>query len=433
MLEKLFKLKENKTTVSKEILAGMVTFMAMAYIIFVNPGILSEGMGKEFFPAITVATCIAAGIMTICMGLFTNYPLALASGMGLNAVVTYTVILGMKQPWQVAMGLIVAEGFVVTILVLTNIRELVMDAIPIDLKRAIGVGIGLFIALIGFKNANIVVANPVTLVAFGKLGPENLIALFGLLLTIILMAKQVKGAIFIGIIISTLVAIVTGQVKMPETWISTVKPEYFRTFFAFDLRGVFNLGLGLTTFAILITDFFDTMGTVVAVGDEGGFTTKDGKVPRLKSVLLVDSLAAMVGGLCGCSSVTTYVESAAGVGEGGRTGLTSVVTGILFLLAMFFTPVVGIVPGYATAPALIIVGFMMLNVIRLIKWDDFATAFPAFLTMTVIPFTYSISNGIGYGFITYVLIKLFSGKAKEVHPLMYAVAVLFGIYFIFAV
>lgn len=433
MLEKLFKLKENKTTVSREIIAGMVTFMAMAYIIFVNPGILSEAMGKQFFPALTVATCIAAGLTTICMGVFSNYPLALASGMGLNAVLAYTVILGMKQPWQVAMGIIVLEGIIVTILVLTNIRELVMDAIPLDLKRAIGVGIGLFIALIGFKNASIVVANPVTLVAFNKLNAQNLIALFGLLVTIILMAKKVKGAIFIGIIISTLIAIFTGQVKMPETWVTGIKPEYFQTFFAFDLKGVFNLGLVLTVFAVLITDFFDTMGTVVAVGEEGGYLTKDGKLPRLKKVLLVDSLAALTGGLFGCSSVTTYVESAAGVGEGGRTGLTSVVTGLMFLLAIFFTPIVGIVPSYATAPALIIVGYLMLNTIKLIKWDNFNTAFPAFLTMTIIPFTYNISNGIGYGFITYVLINLFSGKAKEIHPLMYVVAVMFGIYFAFAV
>jgi AGZA family xanthine/uracil permease-like MFS transporter len=431
MLEEFFKLRDHKTTASREITAGIVTFMAMAYIIFVNPGILSGAMGKELVPAITVATCLAAGIMTICMGLFTNYPLALASGMGLNAVVTYTVVLGMKQPWQVAMGMIVIEGIVVTVLVLTNIREWVMDAIPLDLKRAIGVGIGLFIALIGLKNANIVVANPVTLVAFGKIGASNLIALFGLMLTGVLMAKRVKGSILIGIIVSTLLALITGQVKMPSALVTGLKPEYFKTFFAFDLKGALSLGLVMTTFAIMITDFFDTMGTVVAVGEEAGYVGKDGKLPRIKSVLLVDSLAAICGGLFGCSSVTTYVESAAGVGEGGRTGLTSVITGLLFLLAMFFTPLVGMVPGYATAPALIIVGYLMLMGVKLIKWDDFTTAFPAFLTLIMIPFTYSISNGIGYGFISYVVIKLFTGKAREIHPLMYIVAILFGVYFVF--
>jgi AGZA family xanthine/uracil permease-like MFS transporter len=431
MLEKLFKLREHKTSVSREITAGIVTFMAMAYIIFVNPGILSDAMGKELFPAITVATCLAAGIMTICMGIFTNYPLALASGMGLNAVLTYTVVLGMKQSWQVAMGIVLIEGIIVTILVLTNVREWVMDAIPLDLKRAIGVGIGLFIALIGLKNANIVVANPTTLVAFGKIGAANLIALFGLMVTGILMAKRVKGSILIGIIVSTLIALISGQIKMPDSFVTGIKPEYFQTFLAVDLKGAFSLSLALTIFAFLITDFFDTMGTVVAVGEEAGYVNKDGQIPRLKSVLLIDSLAAICGGLFGCSSVTTYVESAAGVGEGGRTGLTAVVTGILFLLAMFFTPLVGMVPGYATAPALIIVGYLMLMGIKMIKWNEFTTAFPAFLTMIMIPFTYNISNGIGYGFIAYVLIKLFTGKAKDVHPLMYLVAILFGVYFAF--
>jgi adenine/guanine/hypoxanthine permease len=426
MLEKIFHLKENKTTVSKELMAGLVTFMTMAYIIFVNPDILSKALGPGYFPALVVATCLAAGITTICMGLFSNYPLALASGMGLNAVVAFGLILGMKLSWQTAMGVIFVEGVVITILVLTNIREWVMDAIPLDLKRAIGVGIGLFIALIGLKNANLVVGDPVTLITFGKIGPQNLIALFGLLVSIVLMSKKVKGSLLIGILASTAVAIFFGLVKLPTQWISLPKPEHFSTFFQLDLKGALSLGLITTIFAIMITDFFDTMGTVVAVGEEAGFVTKDGKVPRLKQVLLVDSLAAVVGGLFGCSSVTTYVESAAGVGEGGRTGLTSVVTGILFLLAVIFTPAVGIVPGYATAPALIVVGFLMLTVVKGINWDDMTIAIPAFLTMGMIPFTFSISKGIGYGFISYVLIKVFTGKFKDVHPLMYFVAIAFA-------
>jgi AGZA family xanthine/uracil permease-like MFS transporter len=433
MLEKLFKLQANQTTVSREVTAGLVTFMAMAYIIFVNPGILSDAMGKELFPALMVATCVAAGITTICMGLFTNYPLALASGMGLNAVLAYGVIIGMKQPWPVAMGVIFVEGVIVTILVITNVREWVMDAIPMDLKRAIGVGIGLFIALIGLKNAGIVVGDQVTLVAFGKITAQNIIALVGLVVTAILMAKRVKGAILIGILVSTVIAVLSGLVKLPGSIIAGVKPEYFSTFFRLDIAGALNIGLMMTIFAFLITDFFDTMGTVVAVGEEAGYVTKEGKVPQLKKVLLVDSLAAVTGGLCGCSSVTTYIESAAGVGEGGRTGLTAVVTGILFLLAVFFSPLVGIVPTYATAPALIVVGYLMITVIKSIKWDDFTTAFPAFLTLIMIPFTYSISNGIGYGFISYVLIKTFTGKYKDVHPLMYLVSVLFAVYFVFSV
>ena len=429
MLEKLFKLKENKTTAPREILAGVVTFMTMAYIIFANPGILADAMGKEFFPALVVATCLAAGITTICMGLFSNYPLALASGMGLNAALAYGVIIGMKIPWQTAMGVIFIEGIIVSILVLTNVREWVMNAIPMDLKRAIGVGIGLFIALIGLKNSGLVAADPVTFITFGKIGPGSLIALFGLVLTAILMVKKVKGSILIGIILSTIVAFIAGLVKFTGEAMPGIKPEYFKTFLALDIAGALNLGLIATIFAFLITDFFDTMGTVFAIGEEAGYVTPDGKVPRLKNVLLIDSLAAVTGGLFCCSSVTTYIESASGVGEGGRTGLTSVVTGILFLLAIFFTSWINIVPGFAVAPALIIVGFLMATIVKSIHWDDMSIAFPAFITIIMIPLTYSISKGIGYGFISYTLIKLFSGKYKEIHPLMYIVAIAFAVDF----
>ncbi len=432
MLEKLFKLKENRTTVSREIMAGIVTFMTMAYIIFVNPGILADAMGKELFPALAVATCVGAGIMTICMGLFTNYPLALASGMGLNAAVAYGLVLGMKLSWQTAMGVIFLEGVIVTILVLTRVREWVMDAIPTDLKRAIGVGIGLFIAFIGLKNAGLVVADPVTFLTFGKITAQNGIALFGLLITAVLMARRIKGAILIGIVASTIAAIVFHLVKIPTAYFSAIKPEYFSTFFQLDIKSAFSLVLITTIFSFLISDFFDTMGTVVAVGEEAGFVTKDGKVPRLRNVLLIDSLAAICGGLFGCSSITTYIESASGVGEGGRTGLTSVVTGILFFLAIFLAPLIGVVPGYATAPALIVVGFLMLAVVKNINWDDLTISIPASLTIIMIPLTYSISKGIGYGFISYVLIKLFSGKGKDVHPLMYITSIFFVIDFFLA-
>lgn len=431
MFERIFKFQENKTTIGREVVAGCVTFMTMAYIIFANPGILGDAMGKDMVSALIFATCLAAGVSTICMGLFTNYPLALASGMGLNALLAYGVVLGMKVPWQTAMGVVFIEGVIITILVLTNFREWVMDAIPLDLKRAIGVGIGLFIALIGLKNANLVVADPVTLITFGKLTAQSLIALFGVVIIAVLMGKQVKGSILIGIICSTILALLAGLVDLPKgAWVSGIRPEYFKTFFALDIKGAFSLTLAATIFAFLITDFFDTMGTVFAIGEEGGFVDKNGKMPRLKNVLLVDSLAAVVGGLSGCSSVTTYVESASGVGEGGRTGLTSVVTGILFLLAIFFTPLISIVPAYAVAPALIVVGFLMLKVVKNIDWEDFSTAFPAFLTLVMIPFTYNISKGIGYGFISYVLIKVVSGKHKEVHPLMYLVSAAFVLDFI---
>ncbi len=432
MFEKIFKLKENNTTFPREIIAGIVTFMTMAYIIFANPSILSGAMGKEYFQALVFATCLGAGLTTICMGIFTNYPLALASGMGLNAVVAFGLIIGMKLPWQAAMGVIVIEGLLVTILVLTKVREWIMDAIPLDLKRAIGVGIGLFIALIGLVESKLIIASPATLITFGKIGPETLVTLFGLALTALLIARKIKGAILIGIISSTIVALIAGMIKGPTEWVSGIKPEYFQTFFAVDILGALKLGLVTTIFAIMISDFFDTMGTVVAVGEEAGFVTKDGKVPRLRNVLLVDSLAAVTGGLFGCSSITTYIESASGVGEGGRTGLTSIVTGLLFLLAIFFTPLIQIVPAYATAPALIIVGFLMMTVVRFINWEDYTTAIPAFLTIILIPFTYSITKGIEYGFISYVLIKLFTGKYKEVHPLMYIVAVAFILDFLLA-
>jgi AGZA family xanthine/uracil permease-like MFS transporter len=425
----IFKLQANQTTVGREIGAGVVTFMAMAYIIFVNPKILAAAVGEELLPALAVATCIGAGTLSILMGLVSNYPLAMASGMGLNAFLAYGVIIGMKVPWQTAMGIVFLEGAVITILVLTNIREQVMNAIPLDLKRGIGVGIGLLIALIGLQNAKLVVSDPATLLTFGKPGPENLIAIFGLLLTAILLVKKIRGSFLIGILICTAAAAVAGLIHLPSALLAGVKPEYFKTFFALDIAGALRFGLLATIFAFMITDFFDTMGTVVAVGEQAGFMDSAGRMPRLKNVLFVDSLGAVCGGLFGCSSVTTYVESAAGVGEGGRTGLTSVVTGILFLLAVFFTPLVAIVPAYATAPALILVGFLLISGVRSICWDDISTSLPVFLTMVMIPFTFSIAKGIGWGFISYVLLKLLAGKHKEIHPLLAVVAVLFAIDF----
>jgi adenine/guanine/hypoxanthine permease len=425
----IFKLKQSRTTAGREIVAGLVTFMAMAYIIFVNPKILAAAMGEELVPALAVATCLGAGLMSILMGLVSNYPFALASGMGLNAFLAYGVVLGMKVSWQTAMGIVFLEGAVISILVLTNIREGVMNAIPLDLKRGIGVGIGLLIALIGLQNARLVVGNPATMVTFGKVGPESLIAVFGLAVTAILLLKKIRGSFLIGILLATAAAAAAGLVHLPDSLLAGVKPEYFKTFFALDIVGALRLGLLGTLFAFLITDFFDTMGTVVAVGEQAGFLDKAGKMPRLKNVLFVDSLAALCGGLFGCSSVTTYVESAAGVGEGGRTGLTSVVVGVLFLLSVFFTPLVAIVPAYATAPALILVGFLLIAGVRSIRWDDASTALPVFLTIIMIPFTFSISKGIGYGFISYVLLKSCTGKARELHPLMVVVAVLFAVDF----
>ncbi len=425
----LFKLREKRTTVGREMAAGAVTFMAMAYIIFVNPKILGAAMGEDLVPALAVATCIGAGLLSILMGLVSNYPFALAPGMGLNAFLAFGVVIGMNVPWPTAMGIVFIEGAIIFVLVLTHVREGVMNAIPIDLKRAIGVGIGLLIALIGLQNARLVVASPATMVAFGPLGRESLVAIVGLVLTAFLMARKVRGAFLIGILLSTLVAALAGMIHLPARLVAGVRPEHFRTFFALDIAGALRFGLLGTVFAFLITDFFDTMGTVVAVGEQAGFLDRNGRMPRLKHVLLVDSLAALGGGLCGCSSVTTYVESAAGVGEGGRSGLTSVVTGVLFLLATFFTPLVAVVPAYATAPALVLVGYLLIAGVRSIHWDEVATALPAFLTIIMIPFTFSISKGIGCGFISYVLLKLLTGKVREVHPLMALVAALFAVDF----
>ena len=425
----VFKLKANRTTVGREIAAGAVTFMAMAYIVFVNPKILAAAMGEELVPALAVATCFGAGIMSIIMGLASNYPFALASGMGLNAFLAYSVIIGMKVPWPTAMGIVFLEGAIITVLVMTNIREGVMNAIPMDLKRGIGVGIGLLIALIGLQNAKLVVSSPATMIAFGKLGPEAMVAIIGLVVTALLMVKKVRGSFLIGILISTAAAAALGLVRLPASLVAGVRPDHFKTFFALDIVGALRFGLLGTIFAFLITDFFDTMGTVVAVGEQAGFLNEAGKMPRLKNILLVDSLAALCGGLFGCSSVTTYVESAAGVGEGGRTGLTSVVVGVLFFLAVFFTPLVAIVPAYATAPALILVGFLLISGVRSIRWEDASTALPVFLTILMIPFTFSISKGIGCGFISFVLLKVLTGKVREVHPLMAVVALLFAVDF----
>lgn len=439
-----FKLKERNTNVRTEIIAGLATFMTMAYIIFVNPNILagtesSPIMGVQYHSALIVATALAAGLLTLFMGLFANYPFALASGMGLNAVLAYTLIAGMKLPWQTAMGVVFVEGVIITILVLTKFREAVMNAIPTNLKRGIGVGIGLFLGFIGLKEAGIVVANPATLVAFGTITRGMIVALLGLLFTALLISRRIKGAILIGIIASTVIAWLSDLlvhapvdqllVRMPDGIIAIPTAEQFKTLFRLDILGALKFSLFGVIFAFLLTDFFDTMGTVVAVGGEGGLLDKNNRLPGLNRVLLVDSLAAVTGGLFGCSSVTTYVESAAGVGEGGRTGLTAVTVGVLFLLSVFFYKIIGIVPPQATAPALIIVGYLMLTVVKDMEWSHFEDAFPAFLAVILIPLTFSITNGIGWGFIAYTLIKTLRGKFKEVHPLMYVVTLLFILMF----
>mgnify|MGYP000982305590 CR=1 FL=1 len=433
MLEKLFHLKERGTTAQTEVIAGFTTFMTMAYIIFVNPVILKDaGMPPE---GVMTATALVAAIMTIAMGLFTNYPFALAAGMGINSFVAYTLVLDMGLSWQTAMGIIFWEGLIITILVLTRVREAVMNAIPLALKQAIGVGIGLFIAFIGLKQAGIMVPNDATIISLGNLtAPATIVSLIGLLITIIFVVKKVKGAILWGIISTAVIGLlVTIFSKVTVTpipqQILTSKLD-FSTIGKLDIGGAMQFGLLSTIFALMLSDFFDTMGTVISVGGKAHLV-EGNSMPRLQNVLLIDSLAAMVGGIFGASSATTYVESTAGVAEGGRTGLTAVVTGILFLLSMFFVPLAGIIPSAATAPALIIVGFLMLGVVKEINFEKLDTAIPAFITLLTIPLTFSIANGIGLGFISYTLIKLFTGKYRDVHPLMYVVSILFFINFFF--
>ncbi len=449
MLESLFQLRERGTTVGTEVLAGVTTFMVMAYIIFVNPAILSfasvpalQGQGPPFGPTLAV-TCLVAALMTLAMGLASNYPLAIASGMGLNAVVAFQLIAGQKLPWPAAMGVIFLEGVAITVLVLTGFREAVMNAIPMSQKRAISVGIGLFILLIGLVNGGIVrpgTGIPVTLGALTT--PRVAVAVAGLLLTLLLLALGVRAALLLGIVGATVLAIVVNALAGGQVWalpgVAVIPsqvvalPDFSTLGRGLNVEVFVRLGVVaavLTIFSIMLSDFFDTMGTVIGIGGEAGWLDRDGRLPRLNRVLLVDSLAAVVGGWFSASSATTYIESAAGVSAGGRTGLTSVVVALGFALALFFAPIAGVVPPEATAAALVVVGYLMCTLVREIPFGDLEEGFPALLTMTLMPFTYSITNGIGAGFIAYVFVKLVRGKAAEVHPMMYAAAVAFVVYF----
>ncbi len=452
-MERLFKLSERDTDVRTEVLAGIVTFMTMAYIIFVNPQILSAAFGADeaaqqaWLPALATATAVGAGLMCIFMGLFANRPFALASGMGLNAVVAFSIIAGTGVPWQVGMSVIFVEGIIILLLVLTGLREAVMNAIPLDLKRAIGVGIGLFITFIGLVDGKVVVGNPATLVALGDFTkPDVWVTLIGLLAILAFMAFRVKGDILWGIVVATIAALILGVTRLPSSVVAALD---FRTFAApFQsvrmpdgstgpaILQIFTSSLAPTlllfVFATMLTDFFDTMGTVISIGEQAGFVDDEGRIPGIRTILTIDSIAAAVGGFFGASSITTYIESASGVAEGGRTGLTSVVVGLLFLVSAFFSPIIAMVGGATpiTAGALIVVGFLMMMTVRDIPWDDFENAFPAFLTIVGIPLTYNISYGIGLGFISHVLIKSFHGKAREVHWLMWVVSALFVITFL---
>jgi AGZA family xanthine/uracil permease-like MFS transporter len=433
-----FKFAERGTNLATEVRGGLTTFMVMVYIVFVNAGILGAGFGLD--PAGTVAvsaaTALIAGIMTIVMGVVGNYPFALAAGLGINAIVAFGLTARGLSPAG-AMGVIVLEGVVVTVLVLVGLREAVMNAVPLSLKRAIGAGIGLFILFIGFNNGGLIGSTGSTPAEGPPLVPilpttaAQFVFLFGLLLTAVLWARKIRASLIISIVVTTIVALVAGVATVPTSfsWVPS-----FSTIGAFDLGNVFAvlplLTAVLVIFSIMLVDFFDTMGTVTGVASEAGLANEDGSVPNVGRVLLVDSVAAAVGGLGGVSSNTTYIESAAGVAEGARTGFASVVTGALFLLAIFLAPLAGIIPGVATAPALVLVGFLMFTQVRDIDVANFEDGFPALLTIILMPITFEISPAIGAGFITWVVIKLARGKLGEIHPLMWVVSIAFLLFFL---
>ena len=432
-MEGFFRLSERGTTLGTEIRAGVTTFLVMAYIIFLNPLILSnmfpEGERGAFIVAASAATALMAGLLTIAMGLVSNYPIALAAGLGINAIVAFSLVLGLGLSPAGAMGVIVTEGLIILVLVIVGLREAIMNAVPLALKRAIGVGIGLFILFIGFVDGGLIgPGNPVVQFNF-PVEPADWVFVLGLVLTIVLFALKIRAALLISIVVMSVFAYVVGLTEFP-TGMSLV-PD-FSTLGDFDLTEVWELGLlaaALTIFAIMLTDFFDTMGTATAITEQAGLTTEDGRVPGINRVLIVDSVAAAAGGAAGISSNTSYIESAAGVAEGGKTGLTSVVTGILFLAAVFVTPLAPMVPFAATGPVLVVVGYLMATLIKDINFADVEEGFPALLGITLMPLTYNITVGIGAAFVSYVLIKTVRGKIGEVHWLMWIVAAAFLVYF----
>ncbi|HPX26910.1 MAG TPA: NCS2 family permease [Treponemataceae bacterium] len=410
-MEKLFKLQEHGTTVRKEIIAGITTFLTMAYILAVNPGMLSAtGMSAG---GVFSATVIASAIATLAMAFMANLPIALAPGMGLNAFFTFTVVLGMGVSWQVALTAVLLEGLLFIILSLFNVREAIIKAIPANLKKAVAVGIGLFIALIGLANAGVVVGDTGTIVGFAALKGGALVAVIGLIITIVLYALKVPGSILIGIFATTIIGIPFGVTVIPENFKAFSLPES-PILFKFDFSAVFTLKFFTIFFTFLFVDIFDTIGTLVGVTTQAGLADKDGNIPKVKQALLADAIGTVAGAALGTSTVTSYVESSAGVAAGGRTGLTSVVTAILFLLALFLSPLFLLVPSAATAPALIFVGYLMMKSVTGINFEDPTEGIPAFICILVMPFSYSIAEGIVWGVISYVLLKAVTGKIKDI-------------------
>ena len=425
-MEKYFKLKENKTDVKTEILAGITTFMTMVYILAVNPGMLSE-TGMDFGGVFT-ATALSAGVATLIMALYAKYPFALAPGMGLNAFFTYSVCIGMKQSWQFALTAVLVEGIIFILLSLLKVREAIFDLIPLSLKKAVSAGIGLFIALVGLKNAGIIVANEGTTIGLGDLTANaSIVALLGLIVIAILYARNVKGALLIGIIIATIIGIPLGVTTLPEGFkIFSLPPSLKDVAFKFvPFSDIMTKDFWIIVVTFLFVDIFDTVGTLAGVASKSGMLDKEGKLPRVSRALTADAVGTIFGACMGTSTVTTFVESSAGVAAGGRTGLTSVTTGIMFILALFIAPLFAIIPAAATAPVLVVVGVFMMSAVMEINWHDLTEAVPAFLTIAMMPFAYSIAEGIVFGIVSYTLIKTFTGKTKDVSALMWVLSVLF--------
>ena len=431
-LDRYFRLTEHGTDVRTELVAGLTTFLAMAYIVVVNPGILSE-TGMDF-GAVFVATCLAAALGTAIMGLWAKLPIAQAPGMGLNAFFAFSVVLGLGVPWETALAATFVSGLIFLVLAISGIREAIIDAIPMQLKLAVSAGIGLFIAFIGLRNAGIVVADEATLVALGDISASTtLLAVFGVVVTAFFVVRKVRGGIFYGIVATAVAGMVTGLVALPDGIVGSV-PSVAPTFgeALTNLPELFTAQMAVVVFTMLFVDFFDTAGTLIGVTNQAGLLTEDGKLPNGSRALVSDAVATMGGAVAGTSTTTSYIESSAGVGAGGRTGLTSVTTAALFLLTLLFSPLLAVVTDVpaVTAPALIIVGVMMARSLGDLSWDDMVYAIPAFVTIIAMPLTYSIATGIALGLVLFPLFMIFRGRAREVHPIMYGLFLVFLAYFI---
>ncbi len=426
MLEKIFQLKQYSTSVRQELFAGLTTFMTMAYILAVNPAILGvTGMDTG---ALFTATALASIVGTLLMAFLARYPIALAPGMGINAFFAYTVVIGMGIGWQMALTAVFIEGIIFILLTLFSLRERIVNAIPMSIKHAISVGLGLFIALIGLQGSGIIISNDATMIGIGNIASAPaLVTLFGLLFTGMLLVRKVKGALLIGMLAATLLGIPFGVTILPEGKPLSLPPSLEPTLFKFDFAAAFSYEFIIVIIVFLLTDMFDTVGTLIGVGVKSGFLDAQGKLPRARKALLADAIATTAGAAFGTSTTTAYVESAAGVAEGGRTGLTAVIVALLFALALFFAPMFLMIPKAATAPVLILVGLFMATPIKEINFSDYTESIPAFLTIVTMPLTYSIADGIAFGVVSSVLLKLFSGQHRQVSVLMYILAVLFVI------